>query len=125
MGLIKTIPCIFKSVRRRADRSISMTFESAIEISTEAMTEFDKIHLSDVVLAIKETCYTAKDLNDIDAIDIDIESNKKTPSQRLRGVFWILHKQELGRNPSKDEFKAYYGDRMEKIIQQLKNRIKD
>jgi hypothetical protein len=50
------------------------------------------------------------------------ELDTKTPSQRLRGVLFILWKQIEDTN--KDTFEVFYAQRMESIIEKVKERLK-
>ena len=58
------------------------------------------------------------------AIDID-ESNKddKSPSQRLRGVLYKLFEISDDKNKYNNEFELFYRSKMERIIDQLKERL--
>jgi hypothetical protein len=55
--------------------------------------------------------------------DVDIEIEGKTKSQRLRAVLWRLQEQEIGRKPTPEEFREFYSQRMEALIEQIKNRL--
>ena len=119
--------CTLTRASRRADKSVSITFVTHLEQSSEELKVLDDLFQQNVIIAIKEesTSFLATELNDINNIDLDIEDTSKTPSKRLRNVLWLLNKQVLKRDPSKDEFKEFYRDRMEKIIQMIKDKLND
>ncbi len=58
------------------------------------------------------------------AIDID-ESNKddKSPSQRLRAVLYRLFEQSSDREAYNNEFELFYRAKLERIIDQLKDKL--
>lgn len=58
------------------------------------------------------------------AIDID-ESNKddKSPSQRLRGVLYKLFEISDDKDKYNNEFELFYRSKMERIIDQLKEKL--
>jgi hypothetical protein len=50
-------------------------------------------------------------------------SKGKTPSQRLRSVIWVLHKQKLGEEPDDDEFNEFYENQINELIERYKNKL--
>lgn len=51
----------------------------------------------------------------------DPDGKGKTPGQRLRAILFILWTQ----NGSKDDFEVYYKNKMEILIEKLKEQIED
>ena len=47
------------------------------------------------------------------------ENSSKTPSKRLRSVLWVLYSQQ----GEQGSFEAFYADRMERIINQIKSKL--
>ena len=112
---------ILTRASRRADKSVSISFTTSLEQSTSEMAELDGLFQQDWVLAIKpsETPFLDSEIADLDSIDVDLEDTTKTPSKRLRSVLYILWDQGV-----KDvEFKEFYKNRMERLIEQIKNRL--
>ena len=112
---------ILTRANRRADKSVSISFTTSLEQSTSEMAQLDELFQQDCVVAIKpsETPFLDAELNDLDAIDTDLEDTTRTPSKRLRSVLFILWDQGV-----KDVgFKEFYKNRMERLIEQIKTRL--
>ena len=54
-----------------------------------------------------------------------VELGAKTAGQRMRSVMFILYKQETGNQKYVGTFDNFYNERMEKLIQLLKDKIDD
>ena len=110
---------------RKADKSVSLTFNTSTEQSSDEYLLLDKMFQQDCLIAIKEGGSQFKDveLNDLDSIDLDIYDNKKSQSQRIRNVLWKLQEQELKREPTHEEFKEYYRIKTEQLIEHFKNKL--
>ncbi len=107
---------------RKADRSVSISFNTTTEQSGPEMAELDAMHNQTCIIAIKpeETPFLDNELKDLDSVDMDLEDSTKTPSKRLRSVLYRLWEQ----NSKMDtDFKSFYQLRMEKLIDQIKNRL--
>ena len=117
--------CTLNRLNRKADKSVSLTFTTMQEQTTNEMTALDALFQNDCVIAVKpfDSQFNDKEIEDIDAIDLDIYDHNKTQSQRLRAVLWRVHEHELGRQPSKEEFKEFYRIKTEAIIDHFKNKI--
>ena len=120
------LPMIIKLVtltraNRKADKSVSISFNTSLEQSTSEMMELDAMFQQECVIAIKEseTPFLDTELKDLDAIDTDLEDTTKTPSKRLRSVLYVLWNQ----SPKDVEFKEFYKNRMNSLIKQIKNRL--
>ncbi len=107
---------------RKADKSVSISFNTMGEQSTSEMAELDQLFQQDCVIAIKEsdTPFLDNELKDLDSIDMDLEDTSKTPSKRLRSVLYRLWEQD---SKLDTDFKSFYKTRMEKMIEQIKNRL--
>lgn len=110
---------------RRADKSVSISFTTMQEQTTNEMAVLDALFQQDCIIAIKpsETPFLDKELSDLDEVDLDLEDTSRTPSKRLRNVLWRLNEKELNREPTKDEFKEFYKIRMEKLIELIKQKL--
>jgi hypothetical protein len=111
------IPAILSRYSPRADKSWSVTL-NLNEPNAEQKVIIDRMHQQAIVILMKDTGITKDDEFIIDKVDGDIEN--KTPSQRLRGIFYRLWQQ----NPEGyTDFKEYYKYKMESIITHFKNKI--
>ena len=107
---------------RRKDKSVSLTFITDSEQSTEQFMEIDGLDATTGILYYKSHgTLTQQEVDELDAVDIELEG--KTKSKRLRYVLHVVCAQELGRKPTEDEFKTYYSQRMEGFIQREKNKL--
>jgi len=104
---------------RKKDRSVSLTFTTQLEQSTEQFMEVDRIDGQSGVLYFKpDGTLTQKEIDEIDNVDVEVEGKSK--SQRLRNVLYIYREQ----NPQIEEnFKVFYANEMEKIIQHYKDKL--
>ncbi len=118
--IIKSVT--FDRANRKADKSISISFTTALEQSSDELKEFDD-SLGSCILAIKtnESEFELEDLTRLDSIDIDIP--EKSPSQRLKNVLYCLQKQELERKPERAEESEYYRLKMNQIIEHYKKHL--
>lgn len=68
--------------------------------------------------------FSPNKLKDEDIPKADAEYETKTPSQRLRAVLYILWQQNDGRiDDDRIDFEQFYRDRMEKLINQVKDKL--
>lgn len=118
--IIKSVT--FDRANRKADKSISLHFTTALEQDSDELKEFDEATGS-CILAIKpnESEFELEDLTKLDSIDIAIP--EKSPSKRLKDVLWRLQQQELGRKPERPEETEYYRVTMNKIIEHFKSKL--
>lgn len=108
-----------ESYRPRKDKSYTITFSTNTELTPEQVMGIVELYNKMGVLYFteKETV-SAEELAELDKVDIELE--KKSYSQRLRGVLFVLHKQ-LGGNA--DNFKPFYEQKMEAIITSIKSKL--
>lgn len=118
MNLLKNV--ILTRASRRADKTIAITFTTCIEQDSEEFMHIDKLLSSNGVLYYSEKDSLTQE--EIDAINgVDIKKEGKSKSQRLRNVLYLVHKQ-LG---TKQDFKDYYSDELEKIINHYKKKLNE
>ncbi len=112
----------FDRSNRKADRSISMTFTTSTEQSTQDLAELDMIHQQTCVLAIKpdDAGFNKDELEALENLDVDLYDKPKSKAQRLRGVLFRNHEQNGG---DKDNFKDFYDNEYEKIIGHYKGKL--
>ena len=115
--IIKSVT--FDRANRKADKSISIHFTTALEQNSDELKEFDD-SLGSCILAIKpnESEFELEDLTKLDSVDIAI--TEKSPAQRLKHVLWRLQEQELGRKPDRAEETEYYRLKMNQLIEHYK-----
>ena len=113
------LPAIFDNLTFRKDGSFKVSFETP-ELPAE------EIHF---LLGQRNTqgwlLYSPNELQDKDIPIEDSDLERKTPSQRLRSVLFILYKQAADKGTFVGEFQTYYNESMERLIQQLKDKIED
>ena len=111
---------ILTRVSRKVDKSLTITFNTAIEQSNFELAELDSLYQFPCMLAIKEgeTPFLDNELADLDNVDLDLEDTKKTPSKRLRSCLYRLWEKD-----KQGEFKDFYKTRMEQIISHIKNKL--
>jgi hypothetical protein len=110
--------CTLSRANRKADKSVSMTFVTELEQSSEEFMEIDKSLSCNGILYFKSYGeLTTQEIKELDKVDIEV--NGKTKSQRLRNALFVLWKKT---NPimTKEEF---YSHHMEKFINHITNQI--
>ena len=116
MSIIRQVT--FDKANRRKDRSISLTFITSLEQSTDEFMELDSILNESGVLFFKSNGnLTKEEIKELDSVEIEVEGKSK--SQRLRNVLYILHQQ----SKSNQSFNDFYADKMERIIQHFKDKL--
>jgi len=110
--------CTLTRANRRADKSVSLTFVTELEQSSDEFMEIDKVLNNNGLLYFKSYGeLTTAEMKELDSIDIEV--NGKTKGQRLRNALFVLWKTT---NPimSKEEF---YSTQMEKFINHVTDQI--
>ena len=108
----------FNSYRPKKDKSCSLTFVTDLEVDSEQIKQFhESLDSRGILFFSVKGELTQQEIDEIDAVDLELEGKSK--SQRLRNVLYVLWTQE----GSKGNFKEYYSDRMEKLIQQIKDKL--
>jgi len=112
---------------RRADKSASIKFTTALEQSTAEMSELDTLFQQECVIAIKEseTPFLDSELKDLDSLKVDLYDSSKSQSKRIRNVLWKNQEYELKRKPTDEEFREYYRIKTEAIIEHFKSKLYD
>ena len=114
MSKIITTPAILTRISYTKDGGLSLGF-STQELSADEKTIISELYQTFGHLAFKS--------NDIDLLDLpkeDAEDKNKTPSKRLRACLYVLSQQQ---GISKDKFELFYREKMEKIIEFVKNKL--
>ncbi len=103
---------VITGIRAKVDGSLGLTMGTP-EMTPEQKAEIMKLQGVNLKTTI-EPLETK-----VPKLKIDTELNAKTPSQRLRGVIFVWWEQ-MGRP---DEFEVFYKKTMEKIIDQVKDKL--
>ena len=107
------VPAQISAVRPLNDGSFSVTFH------TNELGDADKLVLVNALNMVGWALLSENEVGEEDIPVQDSEFESKTPSQRFRGVLFILWKQtgEVG------DFDNFYKTEMEKIINHFKNKL--
>jgi len=106
---------------RKKDKSVTLTFITSLEQSSEEFLEVDKLLDTTGLLYFKsQGNLTTSELDELDAIDLEIEG--KTKSQRLRNTLYVMWEQKF-KQYSVPTFKDFYATEMEKIIEHYKGKL--
>tara|TARA_R110000744_G_scaffold357580_2_gene464448 strand:+ start:4964 stop:5314 length:351 start_codon:yes stop_codon:yes gene_type:complete len=110
------VQCTLDRAARKKDRSVSLTFFTDLEQTSEQFMGIDDTINSKGILYFKSDGeLTQQEIDIID--DVDIEFEGKTKSQRLRNVLCVLANQQGF------DKKEYYSKIMEGLIQMYKDKI--
>lgn len=111
----------FDGYQRRKDKSVSLRFITQELTSSEVMNIDSTLDQFGIVYFRGEEKMNTEEIDQLDAIDLDVYDEPKSQSQRLRNVLYILWRQE----GSVGDFKKYYKQTTDKIIQHFKDKIID
>lgn len=91
-----------------------------LRIETQELPDEQKLELLKCNNKFGHVLFKENSFQQSDIPTEDVEDRTKTPSKRLRAVLYILHAQSGGK---KENFENFYREKMEKIIDQIKNRL--
>ena len=115
------LPAVLKPITRKVDKSVKLSFDSR-EISPEEALALMALEGSEMWLCMSAEQKDAESIpDDLGAIEI----GEKTVGQRMRSVMFILYKQEVAKGKYIGIFDNFYKERMEKLIQLMKDKIDD
>ena len=106
--------------RPRKDKSLSITFITGEKSPGEVMDIHSKLDDFGYIVFKSEEKLTKDEIAELDNLDTDLYDNPKTQSQRLRNVLFMNWKDE---NKGHSEFKDYYKNETERIIQHYKDKL--
>ena len=116
MGVIRQVT--LQRANRKSDKSISISFVTSLEESTEDFMEVDKLVNSSGILYYSEKgTLTKQETDEIDKVEIEVEG--KTMSQKIRNKIWVLWS-KTDKEISMNEF---YKRKTEKILLYLQKEI--
>ena len=109
-----------ESVSTRKDKTVKLTFGSQ-ELAPQEAGNIMSLANSFCFLAIKPETFTVTEKEILTQIKADQMTNTaKTPSQRLRGVLYVLFTQN---NEGFDKFDAFYIFKLEQMIEHFKSKL--
>ena len=112
---------ILDGYQRRKDRSVSLRFITQEKTSSEMMEIDTMLNGFGIVYFRAEEQVNHEEVEELDKLELDVFDEPKTQSQRLRNVLFITWKQE----GKKGDFKTFYKQKTEQIIQHFKNKLED
>ena len=112
---MNTIKCnvILTSIRSKRDGSLGLSLE------TPELSNAEKVLFMELQGLNSDLTITPLDSTAVETTVISKDTLSKTPSERMRAVLFLLWKQE----GEQDFFDNYYKNRMEKLIDMLKEKI--
>jgi len=109
---------ILGRVATKADGSLSLNFSTS-ELSAEEQTVLFKLCRINLQATLKPLGETLEA-----PVEVKSELSTKTPSSRLRNVFFVLYRQKQALGFLSDKtFEQFYADGMEKIISDIKDHL--
>jgi hypothetical protein len=117
MKIVKA--AILTGYRRLKDKSLRLTFTTQ-EANTNDLMNVDSM-LDQFGILYFRTGEQPPEVDELDNIDIDLYDQKKSSSQRLRSVFYLVWK--TNHEHLSITFDEFYKIEMEKIINHYKNKI--
>ncbi len=112
-----TLDAIFTGFRTRSDRSLGFTGMTP-ELSDTESVALMGIRQRNVKLLIQPTDEPVNGL-----VEVKGEFDEKRPSERLRAVLFVLHKQKTLKQQISISFDAFYTDAMNRMIQSVKDQL--
>lgn len=113
------LPAQIHPPRIKKDGSITISFDSRELSPEEYMTVMGFRHTEGWLL------YQANPIADDEELPQTTDLETKSHAKRLRGVMYILYKQLSNKGEYVGTFDSYYSERMEKVIEKLKDKIED
>lgn len=96
---------IFKKANRKSDDSVTVSFETQGEVSTEQMAFIDGFRKTTGHLLFSKDAIKASDIPKGDS-----SSDAKSPSQELRSSLYALWKAKTDRKEINEEWDTYYAN---------------
>lgn len=112
-----TLDALFTGFRTRADRSLGFT-GCTPELQDSEAVALMGIRQRNVKLLIQPTDGAPEGL-----VEVKSEFDQKRPSERLRAVLFVRHKQLTLQHKIAIPFEAYYLDSLNRMIQDVKDQL--
>ncbi|HEY9885924.1 MAG TPA: hypothetical protein V6C96_01560 [Vampirovibrionales bacterium] len=113
------LPTTLESYRSLKDKTIKLTFETG-ELTPENLVGIASAVQKFGYLAFKEDKFKENEKKMLEDLESGYDDNKKTKSQRLRNVFYIMWQQDP---KGYKDFNLYYEFKMEEIIAHYKSKL--
>lgn len=112
------IPAIIEGVTTRRDKTLKITI-GVNELPPDKAGAILGLQNEFAYIAIKKDDFGKEELEKIETLKADLDESKKTASQRLRGVLFLVWQ----RTANTETFETYYIREMERIISHFKTKI--
>lgn len=113
------IGCILEGYRSLKDKTLKITFETS-EPTPEQLVAIATLIGKFGFLAFKEDAFKTQEKDVLENLESDYEDKSKTPSQRLRNVFYVKWQQDP---QGYKDFNLYYDYYMNKVIEFYKGTL--
>ena len=110
-----TTPATLTGISTKVDGSLSVRF------ATQELTSDKKLALIELQNQFGYICFAPSEAEAADIPETQPDDTRKTQSQRLRAVLFLLYKQ----GERLDDFDFYYREKMEKFIEHIKSKLND
>lgn len=114
------IPAQMEGITSRKDGTTRISFGTN-ELLPSLAGDLFSLNNKFCYLAIKPESFRDEEKKAIEQLESSEEDGGKSPSERMRNVWYILYKQD---NEGYKDFTMYYNSKMEQGINKLKSRIK-
>lgn len=104
--------------QRRKDRTVSVRFITQEKTSGEVMEIDQLIDTFGILYFRGQETLNRDEVDELDAIELDLYDEPKSQSQRLRNVLYKIWMQNQA-----GEFRDFYKHETERIIQHYKNKL--
>lgn len=108
-----------ESISTRADKTLKVIIGTQ-ELTDEAKMALLGFHQKSGVVAISEKNFAQAEIEAIEAVDIEVADTNKSPSKRLRNVFYRLWQQD---NKGYKDPNLHYIYMMEQVITFYKEKL--
>lgn len=112
-------PAIVESVASRKDKTLSIKIGSN-ELSPDKAAMIMSMNQEAIYVYLKANEIQDNETDMVDGLEAELYDNKKSQSKRLRAVLFLNWKQE---NKGFKDFKDYYKNETEKIIEHFKGKL--
>ena len=113
------IPAIYEGSRDLKDRTKKLTFQTN-EVAPVIAANLQEFIQNFVYLGIKSENFTKAEIDKFNSLSAEYEDTTKSPSQRLRAVFYRCWEQS---HEGYKDFNLYYNFKMEGVISHFKSKL--
>lgn len=102
-----SLEVIFKKATRKADDSVTLSFETQLEVSTEQMSEIDSYRKKTGFLVFKQDAIKSSEIP-----KGDTSQGNQSPSQELRASLYALWAKKTELKIITEDWDTYYANAM-------------